>query len=218
ASAAGLASTAPAGYWYADTSSITAPLKSFGLHSEQANQKLLFILFDDTIPIDDLNAYVDEPPYTNLVKVKQLDEGDRQLGAVQMQWVSCEYKPGKSHKKFKGTDLLDDKDHRPEKEPVLVASFPAVEKGKSILIVGQSYAPDKVFEKDDALFILDSLVDKSKQPAGATSDADSSSTSEDKNATDGKTGEAAETSSQPDDKSTADKQAGDGANQGKDSH
>lgn len=142
---AGFSATAPPLYWYADTSEQTEGAKSFGLYSETSNQKILCIVQNDTTPLTNLDQFAGKPPYTDVdradIQSCVVDGGDQILGAGKLKWVLGRYTAPK------------------HKEPVtvLIASFPAVQTGKSILVIGQSYqdSDERKYDYKTTLFVLD---------------------------------------------------------------
>ncbi len=63
---AGFKATPPPGYWFEDTTPITGDAKSFGLFSERANQKVIFIINDDVTPCKNLVNFTVKPPYVTV--------------------------------------------------------------------------------------------------------------------------------------------------------
>lgn len=144
---AGFSATAPPMYWYADTSEVTAPTPSFGLNSEQTNQKLLFIVYDDMAPVTSLNNFVGRPPFQEVDRADLsntlIDSSEQILGAGKLKWILGKYtKAGM-------------------KEPIhiMLASFPAAKQGKSILVVGQAFDEKKrAYNHKTTLFVLDEIA------------------------------------------------------------
>ncbi len=144
---AGFSATAPPMYWYADTSDVTAPTPSFGLNSEQANQKILFIVYDDLAPLQSLNNFVGKPPFQEVdradVEKSLVDSSEQILGAGKLKWILGRYtKPGSD-----------------DNIQIMLASFPAVQEGKSILVVAQAFdAKKRAYNHKTTLFVLDELA------------------------------------------------------------
>ncbi|MBP7861654.1 hypothetical protein KA183_08220 [bacterium] len=145
---AGFPATPPPKYRYADTSEKTSPSKSFGIESEQANQKILFVIYDDMTPVDALSNFAGKPPFTEVDRtetdVSTFDSGDQILGNGKLKWILGKYtQPGKQ----KPLNLL-------------LAAFPAAQEGKSILVIGQGLADSdqRQYNHKTTLFLLDELA------------------------------------------------------------
>jgi len=145
----GFSATAPPMYSYTDTSELTAPTPSFGLESEQANQKILFIVYDDMAPVQSLDNFVGKPPFQDVDRADGggsaiVDSSEQILGAGKLKWILGRYtKPGNK-------DLIH----------ILLASFPAAKEGKSILVVGQAYDDKgkRAYNHKTTLFVLDEIA------------------------------------------------------------
>ncbi|HEY9775017.1 MAG TPA: hypothetical protein V6C81_14730 [Planktothrix sp.] len=148
---AGFKATAVPGYWYEDTSDITKPQASFGLYSEQSNQKLIFVVIDDTSPIENLSNFCGLPPFcdvyraSNLTDIK-LDEGSQLLGDG-----ALKYFVGRYDTKVPSTD------GHFVKESILIGSFPSPKAGKSILIIGRAFDAAKGYDYKTALWLCDQM-------------------------------------------------------------
>jgi hypothetical protein len=126
---AGFKGTAPPGYWYEDTTDLTKPQQSFGLYSDQSNQKIIFIVNDDMSPVNDLANFVGKPPYTDAnatpIKDARVDEGSQILGDGNLHWFIGHYsKPNPDSQE-------------PLYENILTAAYQSPVKGKSIIVVGR---------------------------------------------------------------------------------
>jgi hypothetical protein len=137
-------------WWYEDTSELTKPAPSFGVFSERTNEKLVFVKFDDMSPVANLTAFAGKPPYMidgSVLTEKEtegiLDHGEQVLGDATVKWilVRCTNK-----------DTVEVR--------VFLASFPAMEKGQSFLVVGQKYDPASTsgFDHQVALATIDQLA------------------------------------------------------------
>lgn len=144
----GFSATPPHMYRYADTSEKTSPSKSFGIESEQANQKILFVVYDDMTPLDSLGNFAGKPPFTEVDRADMeqatQDSGDQILGNGKLKWILGKYtQPGKQ----KSVSLL-------------IGAFPAAKEGKSILVIGQGLADSdqRQYNSKTTLFVLDELA------------------------------------------------------------
>lgn len=145
---AGFTATPPHMYRYVDTSDKTAPSKSFGVESEQANQKILFVFNDDMTPLDSLGNFAGKPPFTEVDRADMesatQDSGDQILGNGKLKWILGKYtQPGKQ----KPVSLL-------------IGAFPAAKEGKSLLVIGQGLADSdqRQYNHKTTLFVLDELA------------------------------------------------------------
>ena len=145
---AGFSATPPPMYWYKDTSDITAPAKSFGLYSEQSNQRILCVVYDDNTPLNSLRGFVGKPPHVEVDRAELsnaiADEGEQIIGNGKMKWILGKYSAPK------------------KKNPVniLLAAFPTGKDDQSILVIGQSFKdPDqRKYDFKTTLFVLDQLA------------------------------------------------------------
>ncbi|MBU6450845.1 MAG: hypothetical protein KGS72_03635 [Cyanobacteria bacterium REEB67] len=137
-------------WWYEDTSELTKPNASFGAYSERTNQKLLFVKFDDMSPVANLQAFVGRPPYLTdgavLMASKDdpiIEHGEQVLGDSTVKWL---------------VDRCYDKDGVEAR--IFMAAFPAVETGKSFLVIGQKFDPKSTsgFDYQVALATIDQLA------------------------------------------------------------
>jgi hypothetical protein len=149
---AGFKSTTPPGYWFEDTSDITKPAVSFGIYSQQANQKLMFLIMDDMSPVQDLSSFVGLPPYVPVLRCERatdvkVDEGNQIIGDGYLHWFYGRYQKEKLAKKDEDPNML-----------VLVGGYPSPEKGKSILLVGRAMNEDIPYDRQAALFLVDQMA------------------------------------------------------------
>ncbi|HEY9717779.1 MAG TPA: hypothetical protein V6C69_09945, partial [Trichormus sp.] len=148
---AGFKSTTPPGYWFEDTTDITKPAVSFGIYSDQANQKLLFIIMDDMSPVQDLSSFVGLPPYVPVLRAAPKDtrvgEGNQIIGDGYLHWFYGRFQKEK----------LATKDEVPT-TLVLIGAYPSPVKGKSILIVGRAMNEDIPYDSQACLFLVDQMA------------------------------------------------------------
>lgn len=169
----GFSATAPPMYSYVDTSDLTAPTPSFGLNSEQANQKILFIVYDDLAPLTSLNNFCGKPPFQEVDRADAsssvIDSSEQILGAGKLKWILGRYtKAGL-------------------KEPIhiMLASFPAAKEGKSILVVAQAFDDKgkRAYNHKTTLFVLDEIASemtaKRNEEVLSTSNSDKGATATD---------------------------------------
>jgi hypothetical protein len=149
---AGFKGTAPPGYWYEDTSEITKPNKSFGLYSEPSNQKVMFVVFDDMSPVQNLNNFIQRPLFTdakNLIGTQELDKnpnvstGKEIIGTGDLTYLVGHYETGGN------PDV-----------PILIGSFPSKATGKSILVVGQALSNDTPYDSKSTIFLIDEMAEQ----------------------------------------------------------
>jgi len=151
---AGFKGTAPPGYWYEDTTELTKPQPSFGLFSDQSNQKVVFIVNDDMAPVNDLANFVGKPPFTDVyaaanTKDVKADEGNQILGDGNLHWFVGHYsKPNPN-----GGDI-------PALENILTGGYQSPVKGKSIIVVGRVLkATANQYDYKTTLWLCDQMAE-----------------------------------------------------------
>lgn len=150
---AGFKATAIPGYWYEDTSELTKPSPSFGMSSEQANQKLLFVVMDNMGPVDNLESFVGLPPYSNVFRAEsgelknvKVDENKQLIGNGALHWFVGRYN---KQEPAAGEN---------PQELILIGGFPSPKPGKSILVIGKSLSKDKHYDYQSSLFLIDHMA------------------------------------------------------------
>ena len=144
---AGFKGTAIPGYWYEDTSDITKPAQSFGLYSDQSNQKVWFIVFDDLSPVQSLQNFVGRPPFSGVNQVEggiskaKIDENFQLLGDGNLHWFLGQYV-----------------DANGKSVNILTGAYPSPEKGKTILVEATSLTPDKAYDYKTTLWLCDQMA------------------------------------------------------------
>jgi hypothetical protein len=145
-SVVGFKGTAPPGYWFADTSALTDPLPSFGLFSESANQKIVFVIFNDLSPIHALDRFTQIPPFSDVVPsvsdelfAQKAKEGSQILGDTSFHYFVREYNTSNHSSKT-----------------MLIGSFPAKESGKGVLVLGQTLK-EGIYDFKSTLFVIDNM-------------------------------------------------------------
>jgi len=147
---AGLKETPIPYYSYEDTSKLTKPTPSFGINSERDNQKILFLVFDNMAPVQDLTFLARMPPFTNVERAASLpdtkfDENYQLLSGGDFHWFVGKYTK---------------QNPEPGEEPietVLVGAYPAAEKGKSIVVVGNRLNKDSPYDYKSTLWLCDQM-------------------------------------------------------------
>ena len=149
---AGFKATAIPGYWYEETSDVTKPNLSFGMNSEQGNQKVLFVVFDTTAPVDKLDSFVGLPPYTDVIRLTpsdmkdaKLDENNQLLGTGNLHWFVARYA---RQEPPQGED---------SNAVILTGAFPSKKPGKSILVIGRGLTPGKAYDYKSTLWLCDQM-------------------------------------------------------------
>ncbi|MBX9695606.1 MAG: hypothetical protein K2Z81_24695, partial [Cyanobacteria bacterium] len=135
---AGFSATAPPMYWYEDTSEETSPTPSFSLVSEQANQRIMFLIYNDLAPIKSLKDFFPKPPFTPVNRIDSqsaalVDGGDQIIGAGKMKWMLGHYW------------LVKEGEPKPMGVNIFIASFSAAAEGKSVLVIGRAFDDKKTY-------------------------------------------------------------------------
>ncbi len=140
---AGFKATPPPGYWYEDTSSITGDAKSFGLYSERANQKVIFVIYDTLDPCKNLENFIGKPPYVTIPaggETKTIEEQHQVFGEA-----------GDFHYYAMRYGYLQDT------IAVLVGSFPALDAGKCVVMIGQSLKEKAPYDYKSSVWLVDQM-------------------------------------------------------------
>jgi hypothetical protein len=163
---AGLKDTAPPGYVFQDASKLTNGALAFELTSELKDQKILFVVLDNTQPYDHLELVAVKVPYSDLpqndsMKVLKnaplLDKGPSLWKGLTFNWVLARYK-----KKDDQTSQM-----------VLIGSYLSPVAGKAMLVIARPIKQDNLDYKT-ALWLIETmaqpLIDKSAgaEPAAGT--------------------------------------------------
>jgi hypothetical protein len=142
---AGFKATPPPGYWFEDTSSVTGEdTKSFGLYSERANQKVIFIIYDDVAPCKNLSNFTGKPPHVVVppgVDPKVLEENHQKFGEGEgdFHYYAMRYGLGEAA------------------TTALIGSFPAVDPTKCILMIGTSLKEKTQYDYKSGVWLVDQM-------------------------------------------------------------
>lgn len=142
---AGFKATPPPGYWFEDTSAITGETKSFGLYSERANQKVLFVIYDDLSPCKNLNNFFFKPPYAEVQtgdKEGKLEENHQVFGEE----GDFHYYASRYPTKEVG-----------ETKVVLTGALPAVDPTKCILMVATNLKEKTQYDYKSGIWLVDQM-------------------------------------------------------------
>ncbi len=144
---AGFSQTPPAGYWYEDTSEQTNPIPSFGLYSDNQNQKLLFIIMNNMSCVEHLEKFTNNPVYIKTDDFgeigKKIADGSQPIGNDQLKW-------------FVGTYPLPPKDK--EFQTILIGAYPSPLESKAVLVIGTSMDNHTDYNYRNSLFIIDLMA------------------------------------------------------------
>jgi outer membrane biosynthesis protein TonB len=144
---------------YTDTSKDTMPKPSFGLESEQANQKILFVVW----PNPDVRAAVDSntktPPFIPLVPFEyggRIDEGTSEMH--NMYWKAWRYlnKGDKEGKNQKATAAL-------------IGCFTTNQPDKSILVVAYPYKGEGELDYKNTINTIERMFTETNSSESGTS-------------------------------------------------
>ncbi len=161
----GFSPTLPTGFWYEDTSALTKPNPSVGIYSDTSNQKIVFIIFDDTQPVTNLDSFITKPPFS-----------DAKSQAPASQGVNASLPMGKGLFKYYEGKYINLQD---QEFSMLVGAFLPKADGKSVYVLGQQLHVDTLpYDFKSALFIIDNAAsiwtraENGKKLAGDTKDKD----------------------------------------------
>lgn len=140
---AGFKATPPPGYWFEDTTPITGDAKSFGLYSERANQKVIFIINDDVTPCKNLVNFTVKPPYVTTPgggDPKVIEEQHQAFGEEgDFHYYAMRY--------GFGADTMIS----------LIGSFPAVDPKKCVLMIGQTLKEKTTYDYKSGVWLVDQM-------------------------------------------------------------
>jgi hypothetical protein len=144
---AGFSGTAIPGYWYTDTQELTTPLKSFGMESEQSNNKVLFMVMDDMSAVNNITTLFAKPLYCPEVlplevRGAKVDLQSSLLGTEKLATIVQTYQ------------LKDDIEHSIK---IVTSAFPSPVSGKSILVVSKPLDTAKPYDARSTEFLIDSM-------------------------------------------------------------
>ncbi len=147
---AGFKGPHPPGYWLEDTSALTNGMPSFGIYSDQHNQKILVVIWDNDTPAQNLDILLHKVPYTDFKDVQLLtdvkvERGETSVGGRPMSW-------------FVGRYARPDEE---QKEMALIGAVPLPGTGKkrSIVVIARPYNPTtKIFDYTTTLYLLDTMA------------------------------------------------------------
>jgi hypothetical protein len=143
---AGFSGTAIPGYWFVDTSEQTKPAKSFGMESDQGNNKVWFLIMDDMAAVENLANFRNKPPFQDDVLPNEsrtkYDEHQSLLGSEKLATSVGDY--GR-------------KEDAQIREKILVGAFPSPQAGKSILVISRAKDPAKPYDPRATEFLIDQM-------------------------------------------------------------
>lgn len=195
---AGFSGTAIPGYWYTDTRPLTQPVESFGMESEQSNNKVLFIIENDFSPMRKLSNFRGKPPYQNDATPKkemEYEDGSSLLGTESLIYSTGDYDIPNIPNPVSSPDTTTDATNTPSSTAntgdqksikIFVGAFPSIEAGKSILVIARPLDPYKPYDTRSTVFLIDQMEvvfkDRANKMAGgaksvAVSDEKSATTS-----------------------------------------
>jgi hypothetical protein len=144
----GFKRTAPPGYWFTDTSDLTAPISSFGLFSDSNNQKIIFVIFNGMAPRA-LDRFAQVPPFSDVIAASP-DELNK-------------------YESMKGSEILGNSkfDYYVKTYPIanqatkvmLVGLLPPQKADKSVLVLGQALH-EGIYDYKSTLSLIDTMWKK----------------------------------------------------------
>jgi len=150
---AGFKSKPLATYEYVDTTELTKSQPAFGLESETQDQKLLFLIWDNQGPLDDLSLITKQVPFVGVLPHSKamdhpVDQGISYIGGAPFNWI-CQRYIRKEDKK---------------EEILMVGAFKSPEPGKAVVVIARAFNPDDLLQHHTSLAVIDVMAaDYSKQ-------------------------------------------------------
>ena len=141
----GFSPTLPTGFWYEDTSALTKPSQSVGIYSDTSNQKITFIVFDDTQAMTGLDSFITKPPFSEAKSQAPASQG-----------VNASLPIGKGLFKYYEGKYIDLQD---KEFSMLIGAFLPKAEGKSVYVTAtQLHDTGLPYDFKSALFIIDSAA------------------------------------------------------------
>ena len=163
---AGFSGTAIPGYNFVDTKELTAPVKSFGMQSDQGNNKVLFLIMDDMSAFNNFNTFIPKPlNQDDILPLSTEDHPDwpksaSLLGTEKLQTSVQSYR------------LKEDHDHAVK---IVTSTFPSPVSGKSVLVISRAADPAKPYDPKSTEFLIDQMEIILKNRAAEAGKADPTS-------------------------------------------
>jgi len=140
---AGFKRQAPPTYEYVNTKELTGETISFGLNSERQNQKLLFLLWDNWGPINDLGLITGKVPYTDFVKLEQkVDSGQQGIGGGPFTWLAGRF--------IRAADS--------KIELAFVGAYRSPVEDKAVVVIGRSFSDEQPLDYNLTISVVDSMA------------------------------------------------------------
>lgn len=141
-------------YWYEDTTEITKPNPSFGVYSERTNQKIIFVVQNDMSAYANLKAFEKKPPFVDDFYFHEgapSETGKQVLGEDTLNWM-----------------ILNGNDGKGNAMKILLAAFPGLKEGTSILVTGQPLTKEGrgvSYDPTIAINVIDQMAEERTQRA-----------------------------------------------------
>lgn len=150
---AGFKDSPPETFVFEDTSAKTGQQLSFGLNSEAKNQRILFLVWDNTSPVDQLDLITTKPPYSDLSAPKpseiKVDQGQSDLGGGKFNWFVGRYEAGD------------------KKQMALIGAYRSPKPGKAIVVVATPFTDSDKLDYQTTLWLVDTMAAPYSKSAAA---------------------------------------------------
>lgn len=156
---AGFNAVAESGFEYENTEELTKPLRSFGLSSKEANQKIIFVIKDALIQSDDLTVSAKMPTFCNVSRTDNLEK-------IKVEEDQLEFLDGQL-KWFEGRYRVKNPGERSHTENILLGLFPSPVKGKCVLVIGRVMNLRKGYSAAETLWLLIQMTSQYEARTGA---------------------------------------------------
>ncbi|MBX9770935.1 MAG: hypothetical protein K2X29_06170, partial [Candidatus Obscuribacterales bacterium] len=152
-SQSGLKATPISDYSFEDTSFRTEPMPSFGMISQDQNQKILFTIWGNNQPLQNLDTVAKQVPFANFQKVSNLQSVQVGRGQVTIGGKNMDWFVGRYPRKGGGNEMA------------MVCAYKAPSGGKTVVVVARPYQSGQDLDYMKSLTTINNMV--SSQVAGS---------------------------------------------------
>ncbi len=149
----GLKSTPITDYSFEDTSFRTEPMPSFGMISQDQNQKILFTIWGNNAPLQSLDTVAKQVPFANFQKVNNLQSVQVGRGQVTVGGKNMDWFVGRYPRKGGGNEMA------------MVCAYKAPSGGKTIVVIARPYTAGQDLDYMKSLTTINNMV--TAQAAGS---------------------------------------------------
>lgn len=149
----GLKSQPVSEYSFEDTSFRTEPMPSFGMISQEQNQKMLFTIWGNNAPLQNLDSVAKQVPFANFQKVNNLQSVQVARGQVTVGGKNMDWFVGRYPRKGGGNEMA------------MVCAYKAPAGGKTVVVIARPYSANQELDYMKSLSTINNMV--ASQVAGS---------------------------------------------------